>query len=82
MTSSTDEIEKLKARVCNGFMWLKENTDHYQYEKALKLYESLVRRIVGLGIKEKDCLPATEEDVDEIFLDKQLVIQYTGTVNK
>ena len=70
--SNKARIEVLKTRICNGYIWMNANQDHPEYPDALKLYESLVDEAKTLGINEKDCWPATEQDIEDIFVPKQL----------
>lgn len=61
------EISLLKSRICNGYMWLRDNPTAPDFSQSLALYESLVDEARKLGIEEKDCWPVPVEEAMEIF---------------
>lgn len=77
MTSS--QASDLKTRICNGYIWLRDNPNNKNYPEALALYESLVDEAKKLGIKERDCWPATINDAKEIFFPKQEQLLTSGS---
>lgn len=50
----TPEQIAVMERVKNGKIWLNANPNHSNFEKNLKLYESLVDKLRAMGISEYD----------------------------
>ena len=67
MNALTNEGKVLRDRIINGYVWLTAHPDHVKFFDALKMYESLVDQAKALGIKEEDCRPVTEQDVQAMM---------------